>query len=81
MKTAISVPDDDFQRFERVAARNGMSRSEFYRRAGRKLADELEGSSALTAIAAAVLAHHGQPSEDGLFLGESRRIMDTDSDW
>jgi metal-responsive CopG/Arc/MetJ family transcriptional regulator len=45
MKTAISVPDNDFERFERVAARNGMNRSEFFRLAGQRLADELEGSS------------------------------------
>ncbi|MFT4220732.1 MAG: type II toxin-antitoxin system PemK/MazF family toxin [Microbacterium sp.] len=33
MKTAISMPDDDFHRFERVAARHGMNRSEFFRAA------------------------------------------------
>lgn len=81
MKTAISVPDDDFERFERIAARNGMSRSEFYRRAGAKLADELEGTSELTAIAEDALARAGQPSGDGLLLTESQRIIQSGSEW
>lgn len=76
MKTAISVPDSDFERFERVAARHGMNRSEFYRLAGKKLADELEGEAELTALANAVIARAGQPSSDGLFLRESERTLE-----
>lgn len=75
MKTAISVPDVDFERFERIAARNGMSRSEFYRRAASRLADELEGPGSLTAIADAVLERVGQPSGDRLMLAESQRVI------
>jgi hypothetical protein len=81
MKTAISVPDEDFERFERIAARNGMSRSEFYRRAGAKLADELEGSSSLTLIAQDVLDRVGQPEEDGLMLAETQRVIESGSEW
>ncbi|AYG03690.1 ribbon-helix-helix protein, CopG family [Gryllotalpicola protaetiae] len=81
MKTAISVPDDDFQRFERIAARNGMSRSEFYRRAGAKLADELEGASRLTAIADSVLTRVGRASDADLFLSEAQRVIESGSDW
>jgi metal-responsive CopG/Arc/MetJ family transcriptional regulator len=81
MKTAISLPDKDFERFERIAARNGMSRSEFYRRAGAKLADELEGSSSLTLIAQDVLTRVGQPAEDGLLLEENRRVIESGSEW
>ncbi|GAA4179948.1 CopG family transcriptional regulator [Gryllotalpicola koreensis] len=81
MKTAISLLDDDFERFERVAARNGMSRSEFYRRAGAKFAEELEGTSALTAIAEDVLSLAGQPSGDGLLHAESQRVIQTGSEW
>ena len=47
MKTAISIPNGDFERFERVAARHGMNRSEFYRLAGSRLAEELEGEAEL----------------------------------
>ncbi|MGV8881464.1 MAG: CopG family transcriptional regulator [Rhodoglobus sp.] len=81
MKTAISVPDADFERFERVAARHGMNRSEFFRLAGQRLANELEGESELTAIANAVIARVGQPSGDGVFLRESERVNRDDAQW
>lgn len=84
MKTAISVPDPDFERFERVAARHGMNRSEFYRIAGQRLADELEGSSDLTALANEAMARAGQLGQhtvDSLFLNESERVISEDSVW
>lgn len=81
MKTAISLPDGDFQRFERVAARHGMNRSEFYRLAGQRLADDLEGAAELTALANAVIARSGQPSGDELFQRESERVMREGADW
>ena len=81
MKTAISIPDGDFERFERIAARHGMNRSEFYRRAGRRLADELEGAAELTAQAEAVIARVGQPSADSPILRESERIIGEGTDW
>jgi len=81
VKTAISVPDSDFERFERVASRHGMNRSEFYQLAGRKLADELEGEAELTALANAVIARTGQPSGDGMFLQESQRLIIEGTDW
>lgn len=81
MKTAISVPDGDFEHFERIAARHGMNRSEFYRLAGRKLAEELEGEAELTALANAAIVRSGQPSGDGLLLAESERLIIEGSDW
>jgi len=81
MKTAISIPDGDFERFERIAARHGLNRSEFYRLAGRRLADELEGEAELTAMANAVIARAGQPAEDGPFLMESERTILAGSEW
>lgn len=82
VKTAISIPDGDFERFERLAARHGMNRSEFYRRAGRRLADELEGEVELTALADAVIARVGQPSgERSPLLRESERIVREGTDW
>ncbi|MFT4136691.1 CopG family transcriptional regulator [Microbacterium sp.] len=80
MKTAISMPDRDFERFDRVASRHGMNRSEFYRLAGQRLADELEGGAELTALANAAIARAGQPHDD-LFLEESQRIASEGSDW
>ena len=81
MKTAISLPDGDFERFERVASKHGMNRSESYRAAAQRLADDLEGASELTAIANAVLDRTGQPSTDGLFLRESERTMLEGTEW
>ncbi len=81
MKTAISIPDGDFDRFERIAARHGMNRSEFYRLAGRRLADELEGAAELTALANAVIARAGQPSADSPFLRASEGIVREATEW
>ncbi|MGM7697944.1 CopG family transcriptional regulator [Microbacterium sp. A84] len=81
MKTAISLPDGDFERFERVAARHGMNRSEFYRRAGNRLVEELEGEAELTALANSVIARIGQPSAGSPFLQESERIVREGAEW
>jgi metal-responsive CopG/Arc/MetJ family transcriptional regulator len=81
VKTAISIPDADFDRFERIAARHGMNRSEFYRLAGRRLAEELEGAAELTALANAVISRVGQPTGDGAFLAETERVVLEGSEW
>lgn len=81
MKTAISLPDRDFERFERVAARHGMNRSEFYRLAGEKLATELEGEAELTTLANATIARAGQPSGDEVFLRQSERTVLEGTEW
>lgn len=81
MKTAISIPDGDFERFERLAARHGMNRSEFYRLAGRRLADDLEGDSELTALADSVIARVGQPGAGSLFVRETERTMLERTEW
>lgn len=74
MKTAIAVPDHEFERFERVARKHGMNRSEFYRRAADAYANQLEGTNELTRVANEAIAAHGQPS-DALLLGEAERII------
>jgi metal-responsive CopG/Arc/MetJ family transcriptional regulator len=81
VKTAISVPDAEFERFERVAARHGMNRSEFYQQAGRRLADELEGVSELTALANAAIARAGQPAGDGLLVSAAQESMRSETSW
>ncbi|MFE7846655.1 CopG family ribbon-helix-helix protein [Microbacterium sp. NPDC057407] len=81
MKTAISLPESDLERFDRIAARHGMNRSEFFRRAGRHLADELEGEADLTAMANATIARAGQPAGDSPFLRESERTLLASTDW
>jgi hypothetical protein len=81
MKTAISIPDTEFEHFERVAARHGMNRSQFYRLAAGKLAEELDGASDLTRIANAVIARAGQPTVDDAFLRASEQTIAEGSEW
>lgn len=81
MKTAISLPDPDFERFERVATQHGMNRSEFYRRAAERFADDLEGGSQLTVLANAALARAGDDNLDELFTRESERVLRETTDW
>ena len=45
MKTAISVPDETFEKATRQAAELGISRSEFFARAARRYLDELASRS------------------------------------
>lgn len=42
MKTAISVPDDAYERIRHAAETAGMNRSEFFTKAALKLAEELD---------------------------------------
>lgn len=58
-----------------------MNRSEFYRLAGRRLAEELEGAAELTALANAVISRVGQPTGDGAFLAETERVVLEGSEW
>ena len=62
MKTAISLPDATAERIDEAARRHGMTRSEFYRRAAERYADELDNID-LTARIDAALAS-GQPGEE-----------------
>jgi metal-responsive CopG/Arc/MetJ family transcriptional regulator len=54
MKTAISVPDDTFQRVEQAAKRLGVSRSEFYARAAQSWLDALDDEDTTDAINSAI---------------------------
>lgn len=45
MKTAISVPDDTFNRASRRARDLGMNRSQFFARAAQRYLDELDAES------------------------------------
>ena len=61
MKTAISVPDDTFERVEQAAKRLGVSRSEFYARAAQSWLDALEDEDTTDAINHAIA---GLPAEN-----------------
>lgn len=80
MKTAISLPDDEFERFERVAERHGLSRSAFYRAAGAHYADQLEDASNLTRLANEALRANPTSDTDD-FIRTAERIISESSEW
>lgn len=57
MKTAISLPDDTFQRVDHAAKRLGVSRSEFFARAAERWLEALEDEGTTGAIDRVVAAH------------------------
>ena len=50
MKTAISLPDDTFERVNRAARKMGVSRSEFFARAAERWLDALDDDRTTDAI-------------------------------
>lgn len=54
MKTAISLPDDTFERVENAARRLGVSRSQFFARAAERWLDALDDESTTDAINRAI---------------------------
>ena len=80
MKTAISVPDDIFERADRLARSTGRSRSDVYSTAlreyvGRHAPDEV--TDALNRVVDAMGAE-GQPDA---FIGESAKRTLEASEW
>ena len=80
MKTAISVPDDTFERVDRRAAELGVSRSQFYATAATRYLEELDRSSLTTRINEA-LEHVGDDDDSAAALAYSRRRLAKDDDW
>jgi metal-responsive CopG/Arc/MetJ family transcriptional regulator len=54
MKTAISLPDETFDRVERAASKLGVSRSEFFARAAERWLDALDNDQTTDAINSAI---------------------------
>jgi metal-responsive CopG/Arc/MetJ family transcriptional regulator len=50
MKTAISLPNETFERVERAAAKLGVSRSEFFAHAAQRWLDALDDDQTTDAI-------------------------------
>ena len=57
MKTAISLPDDTFERVERASKKLGVSRSEFFARAAERWLDDLDDERTTHAIDRAIAGH------------------------
>lgn len=75
MKTAISVPDDIFQRASRRASDLGMSRSEFFARAAESYLHELDAHSITTQIDAALAAVGGEDESNTEAVAASHRLL------
>lgn len=84
MKTAISVPDDTFQRATQRAAELGMSRSEFFARAAERYLRQLDDTS-LTSQIDLVLDRAGHDDTAAAAVAAGRRTLAgaawDESDW
>ena len=81
MKTAISLPDETFDRASRRAKALGMSRSEFFARAAVNYMDELDAKS-LTAQMDAALDLIGETDESTeLAVSAGRRVLGAADEW
>lgn len=82
VKTAISVPDETFERVSRRAVALGMSRSEFFARAAQRYLDQLDSESLTDQIDSALdtLELPDETQQDAVRVG--RHVIDTtDDDW
>jgi hypothetical protein len=82
MKTAISVPDETFEKASRRAHDLGMSRSEFFSRAAARYLDELDAESLTHQIdlAVASLGDGDDSTSDAVAVGH-RALVDESGEW
>jgi metal-responsive CopG/Arc/MetJ family transcriptional regulator len=80
MKTAISVPDDTYERVARQAAELGISRSEFFSRAARRYLDEL-ASRSLTVQVNEALQAAGFDDSAAAAAAAGRRRLSAGDEW
>jgi hypothetical protein len=82
MKTAISIPDDTFERASRRAHELGMSRSEFFTRAAVHYLDDLDAHSVTREIDLAIDSLQGADESTALAVRAGRHLVDDLSgDW
>lgn len=77
MKTAISVPDQTFERVEQAAARLGVSRSEFFARAAERWLRDLDDTDTTVAIDRALESIE----QDTTFVSHSAAKVAAASKW
>ncbi len=82
VKTAISVPDDTYERASKRARDLGMSRSEFFSRAADRYLDELDSDSVTQQIDQAIAdsGNTDDSGQDAVDVGRRRLASGTD-DW
>jgi Arc/MetJ family transcription regulator len=80
VKTAISVPDEIFERTTKQAAELGISRSEFFSRAARRYLDEL-ASRSLTEQVNEALEAAGDDDSAAAAARAGRRLLAAGDEW
>ncbi len=82
VKTAISVPDDTFDRASARARELGISRSEFFARAAQHYLDEVDAQKLTDQIDAALarLAATDDSAQDAVTVGRNV-LMGLDEEW
>jgi metal-responsive CopG/Arc/MetJ family transcriptional regulator len=82
MKTAISLPDETFDRVAQRACDLGVSRSEFFARAAQRYLDELDAQSLTGQIDSALERVHGADEAEAAAVAIGRRVLDAlDDEW
>jgi metal-responsive CopG/Arc/MetJ family transcriptional regulator len=80
MKTAISVPDETFDKASRRAHELGVSRSEFFSRAAARYVDELDAGSITEQINQAVDTQTRPDDSAPAAVEAGRRVLEDSSD-
>jgi metal-responsive CopG/Arc/MetJ family transcriptional regulator len=81
VKTAISLPDDTFDRATRRATELGMSRSEFFATAAQRYLDELDAQSLTTQVNAALDSLTEPDGSGAEAVAVGRTLLTNDDDW
>ena len=81
MKTAISLPDETFDRASRRAKELGMSRSEFFARAAVNYMDELDARSLTARMDAALDVIGGTDDSNEVAVDAGRRVIGDSDEW
>ena len=81
VKTAISLPDETFDRVSRRAAALGMSRSEFFARAAQRYLDELDAESLTSQVDRALEVLGGPDDTQEAAVEVGRRVLTGADDW
>ena len=82
MKTAISLPDETFDRVTQRASDLGMSRSEFFTRAAQRYLDELDAQSLTGQIDSALERLHGTDEAEAAAVAIGHRVLHAvDDEW
>ena len=80
MKTAVSVPDDVFERAERLAHREGRSRSEVYSAALREYVARHAPDEVTESIDRSLITLGDEANVDALVRAAASRVLES-SEW